>query len=135
VIAVRDHQTQLGDALVVVITFADAPARLAAYRRHLGLDVADVPLLADTDRALYRLLGAGRGSLRHVWSPGTLAMYLQLIRRGRRLRPPGEDTRQLGADAIVDRSGRLQRVWLPSGPDQRPPVSQIIDAVNRLEDR
>ena len=131
----RDHQAQLGDALVVVITFADAPARLAEFRQFLGLDVAGVPVLADTERVLYRLLGAGRGSLRHVWSPGTLAMYARLIRRGRRLRRPGEDTRQLGADAVVDRSGRLHRVWLPSGPDQRPPVSEIVDAVNRLDDR
>ena len=128
----RDHQAQLGDALVVVITFADAPARLAAYRRHLGLDVGGVPLLADTERALYRLLGARRGSLRDVWSPGTLAMYVRLIRRGRRLRRPEEDTRQLGADAVVDRSGRLHRVWLPSGPDRRPPVSEIVDAVRQL---
>ena len=131
----RDHQAQLGDALLVVITFADAPARLAAFRQYLGLDVADVPVLADTERALYRLLGAGRGSLRQVWSPGTLAMYVRLIRRGRRLRRPEEDTRQLGADAVVDRSGRLHCVWLPSGPDQRPPVSEIIDAVRRLDGR
>ncbi|MGD9701209.1 MAG: AhpC/TSA family protein [Acidimicrobiia bacterium] len=128
----RDHQAELGDALLVVVTFADAPARLAAYRRHLGLEAADVPLLADTERSVYRLLGAGRGSLRQVWSPGTLAMYVRLVRRGRRLRRPEEDTRQLGADAVVDRSGRLHRVWLPSGPDQRPPVSEIVDAVREL---
>ena len=131
----RDHQAQLGDALLVVITFADAPERLAAYRRHLGLDVTDVPLLADTERALYRMLGAGRGSLRDVWSPGTLAAYARLIRQGRRLRRPEEDTRQLGADAVVDRSGRLHRVWLPSGPDQRPPVAEIVDVVNGLDGR
>jgi hypothetical protein len=133
VTAVRDHQSQLGDALLVVITFADAPERLTAFRRHLGLDVADVPVLADTERALYRLLGAGRGSLRQVWSPGTLAMYVRLLWRGRRLRRPQEDTRQLGADAVIDRSGRLRRVWLPSGPDQRPTVSEIVDAVRRLD--
>lgn len=131
----RDHQAQLGDALLVVVTFADAPERLAAYRRHLGLGLADLPVLADTERALYRLLGAGRGSLRRVWSPGTLAMYVRLVRRGRSLRRPEDDTRQLGADAVVDRSGRLHRAWLPSGPDQRPPVSEIIDAVRELDGR
>jgi hypothetical protein len=135
VIAVRDHQAQLGDALVVVITFTDGPRRLTAFRQFLGLDVADVPVLADAERAVYRLLGAERGSLRQVWSLGTLAMYARLIRQGRRLRRPEEDTRQLGADAVIDRSGRLRRVWLPSGPDQRPPVSEIVDAVNRIDDR
>jgi len=132
---VRDHQAQLGDALVVVITFADAPARLVDYGRHLGLDVTEVPVLADPDRTLYGLLGAGRGSLHQVWSPGTLAMYARLLRHGRRLQRPEQDTRQLGADAVVDRSGRLHRVWLPSGPDQRPAMSEIVDAVRELGDR
>ena len=132
IIAVRDHQAQLGDALVVVVTFISDPRRLADYRTYLGLDM---PVLADTDRVLYRLLGAGRGSLRRVWSWGTLVMYARLLRRGRRLRLPREDTRQLGADAVIDRDGRLHRVWLPSGPDQRPPVADIIAAVQRLRRR
>ena len=60
-------------------------------------------------------------------------MYARLVWRGRRLRRPEEDTRQLGADAVVDRSGRLRRVWLPCGPNQRPPASEIVDAVRRLD--
>jgi peroxiredoxin len=132
VIAVRDHLDQLGDALPVVITFADDPARLAAYRTYLDIEF---PVLADVDRTLYRLLGAGRGSLRRVWSPGTIAMYARLIRRGRRLRPPTEDTRQLGADAVIDRDGRLHRLWLPPTPDARPAVDEIVDAVRELDRR
>jgi hypothetical protein len=115
-----------------VITFADAPARLAAYRTHLGLDF---PVLADVDRVVYGMLGAGRGSLRRVWSPGTLAMYALLVGRGRRLRRATEDTRQLGADAVIDCEGRLHRVWLPPAPDGRVDVSEIIDAVRELDRR
>lgn len=125
-IAVRDHLPQLGDALPVVVTFTDDPRRLAAYREHLDVEF---PVLADVDRVLYDLLGAGRGSIRKVWSPGTLAMYARLLLRGRRLHVPTEDTRQLGADAIVGRDGRLHRVWLPESPDARPPIETIIDAV------
>ena len=128
----RDHLHQLGDALAVVIAFADEPARLAAYRRHLGLEVTAVPVLSDPERRLYGLLGAGRGTFRQVWSPGTLAMYARLIRKGRRLRRPQEDTHQLGADAVVDRSGRLRRVWLQSGRDERPDISEIVAAVAEL---
>jgi hypothetical protein len=130
VTAVRDHRNQLADALPVVITFADDPERLAAYRSHLELDF---PVLADLDRVLYRTFGVGRGSFRRVWSPGTLMMYARLLRRGRRLRPPTEDTRQLGADAVIDRAGRLHRLWLPSGPDARPPIDEIIGAVRDLD--
>jgi len=59
VIAVRDHLDQLGDTLPVVIMFADDPSRLAAYRTYLDLEF---PVVADVDRTLYRLLGAGLGS-------------------------------------------------------------------------
>ena len=129
-IAVRDHLDRLGDALPVVITFTDDPRRLAAYREHLNLAF---PVLADVDRTLYDLLGAGRGSVRKVWSPGTLAMYGRLLRRGRRLQRPTGDTRQLGADVIVGRNGRLGRVWLPPSPDARPSIDAIVDAVHESE--
>jgi len=129
VIAVRDHLDQLGDTLPVVVTFTDDPTRLAAYRTHLAVGF---PIVADVDRVLYRMLGAGRGSLRRVWSPGTMLMYARLLRRGRRLHPPTENTRQLGADAVVDRGGRLHRLWLPEGPDTRPDVEEIIEAVRQL---
>jgi hypothetical protein len=36
-----------------------------------------------------------------VYSPGTLATYAAALARGRRLARPVEDTRQLGADAIM----------------------------------
>ena len=129
-IAVRDHLDQLGDALPVVVTFTDDVSLLAAYRDHLEVEF---PVLADVDRVLYDLLGAGRGSLRKVWSPGTLAMYGRLLLRGRRLHAPTEDTRQLGADAIVGRDGRLHRVWLPESPDARPSIQTIIDAVHDVD--
>ncbi len=129
-IAVRDHLDQLGDALPVVVTFTDDLRRLGAYREHLDIEF---PVLADADRVLYDLLGAGRGSIRQVWSPGTLAMYARLLRRGRRLHIPTEDTRQLGADAIIGRDGRLRRVWLPPSPDARPSIEAIINAVHQSE--
>jgi hypothetical protein len=129
VIAVRDHLDQLGDALPVVITFTGDPTRLVAYRSHLDVSF---PVVADVDRVLYRRFGAGRGSLRRVWSPGTLMMCGRLLRRGRRIHTPTEDTRQLGADAVVDRNGRLHRLWLPPGPEARPDVGEIIDAAQDL---
>lgn len=134
-IAVRDHHQRFGDAHLAVVTFTGDPANAMAYRRHLGLDEAGIPVLVDPDRALYRALGASRGSLRRVWSPGTLALYARLLRRGRRLRRSNQDTRQLGADAVIDRTGRVHRVWLPDGPDRRPPVSALIDAVQELSDQ
>jgi len=126
VIAVRDHLDQFGDARIAVVTFA-TPDRLAAYRAHLRL-AFDV--VADTDRVLYELLGAERGTNRQVWSPGTIRMYLRLIRAGRRLHRPTEDIHQLGADAVIGRDGTLRYLSLPSTPDARPPISELVAALD-----
>ena len=125
-IAVRDHLDQFGDARIAIVTFA-TPERLAAYRQHLHLTF---DIVADTDRTLYRLLGAERGSRRQVWSAGTIRMYARLIRAGRRLRRPTEDIRQLGADAVISRTGTLRYLSLPSTPDARPPISELIAALD-----
>ncbi len=125
-IAVRDHLDQFGDARIAIVTFATVE-RLAAYRQqlHLPFDV-----VADTDRTLYRLLGAERGTNRQVWSPGTLRMYGRLLRAGRRLKRPTEDIRQLGADTVIGRNGELRYLCLPPTPDARPPVDELIAALD-----
>jgi len=123
---VREHLDRFGDAEIVVVTFAD-PDRLAAHRDHLGVPFT---IVTDPARALYRLLGAERGTRRQVWSPGTLRRYVRLVRAGRRLRRPTEDVYQLGADAVVGRDGRLRYRSLPSTPDARPPVEDLIAALD-----
>jgi hypothetical protein len=126
VIAVRDHLDQFGDATIAVVTFAD-PARLAAYRDHLDVPF---PIVADLDRRLYRLVGAERGTTRQVWSLGTVRMYARLLRQGRRLRRPTEDIHQLGADAVIGRDGAVRYLSLPASPDSRPPISELIEALD-----
>ena len=125
-IAVRDHLDQFGDATIVIVTFA-APERLNAHRDHLAIPFT---IVTDVDRRLYHLLGAERGSNRQIWSCGTLRMYARLLRRGRHLSKPTEDIHQLGADAVVGRDGRLRFLSLPSTPDARPPVSDLIAALD-----
>ena len=130
-LAVRDHLDQLGDALPVVITFADDPQRLGAYREHLDIEF---PVLADVDRVLYDLLGArSRLDPSGVVAGHACDVRTVVARRGRRLRSPTEDTRQLGADVVVGSDGRIRRVWLPPSPDERPAVAAIIDAVHDAE--
>lgn len=123
-LAVRDHLDQFGDATLAVVTFAD-PTRLAAYRDHLGIPF---PILSDPDRALYRAVGAERGSNRQIWSPGTLRMYARLLRRGRRPQRPTEDIHQLGADIVARPDGVIVYLALPATPDARPPIEELIRA-------
>jgi hypothetical protein len=130
VIAVRDHHDQLNGVLPIVVTFSDDVGRLAGYREHLAITF---PILANPDRSLYDAVGADRGSFRRVWSPGTIAMYARLLRRGRRLRLPREDTRQLGADLLIDAAGRLRNVWLPQTPDSRPSIDDLVAATRAVK--
>ena len=122
----RDRIDHFGDATVAVVAFA-APERLAAHRRHLA---APFPFVSDPERTLYRLLGAERGTRRQVWSAGTMRLYARLLRDGRRLQRPTEDIRQLGADAVVGRDGRLRYLALPASPDARPPIDDLIAALD-----
>ena len=122
----RDRIDDFGDALVAVVTFA-APDRLAAHREHLAIPF---PIVADVERRLYTLLGAERAPARQVWSLGTLRMYARLLRSGRRLSVPTEDIRQLGADAVVGRDGRLRFLSLPATPDARPPIADLVAALD-----
>lgn len=122
----RDHLGQFGDARVTVVTFA-ASHRLGAYRDYLKLPFT---VVTDTDRRLYELVGALRAGNRRVWSLGTLRMYARLVLRGRRMMRPTEDIHQLGADAVVGRDGTLRYLSLPSTPDARPPITDLIAALD-----
>lgn len=115
-----------------VVTFSPVE-RLARYRSHLGIDCGfgELPVLSDVDRVYYRRLGLERARLHRVYNPGTLLMYARGLLAGRRIRPPVDDTRQLGADVILHRDGRVASVIRPSSPDERPSVATLARLVER----
>lgn len=121
----RDRIDAFGDTEIVGITFA-GPEALAEHRRHLDLPF---PLLADPDRVVYRRFQLGRGARRDIWNFGTVKLYVRLLRRGRRLRRPTQDIRQLGGDFVVDDRGRLAAAFWPPSPDARPDVATLISSV------
>jgi hypothetical protein len=108
-------QEQLAGAVPLVVVGFSPPDALAPLAEHLGLAG---PMLSDPERRLYRRLGLGRAPVWQVYSPGTLARYALFALRGRRLRKPVEDTRQMGGDALVV-DGRAERLWAPATPDDR----------------
>ncbi len=123
----RDRLDDLGDASIAAVTFAEVE-RLAAHRDHLDLPF---PLLADPERTVYRRFGLERAPLWRIYNPGTLRLYGQLLARGRRLRRPVDDTRQLGGDFVLDAAGRLAAAFRPRSPDDRPPIDDLVVAVRR----
>lgn len=98
--------------------------RLSAIARHLGWQGT---VLADRKRLLYHRLGVERAPWWRVYSPGTLAVYARARRAGQPLPRPVEDTRQLGADAIMVDSV-VTTLWRPHSPDDRPPAADVLHA-------
>ena len=108
---------------IAVITFAEPPL-LQRFASELGVDVE---LYGDRDRRLYSALGFGHGSIARVWlDPRVWARYAGLMLRGRRPRPPEQDTLQLGGDAIVDAEGRIAWIHRSRGPEDRPEVDELV---------
>ena len=129
-LAVRDHLDQLGpDTAVALVTFSSGPL-LADYVAHHELPF---PVLSDADRAAYRAYGLARGTRRRVWGLRAARRYVELLRRDgvRGLRRPVEDPLQLGGDFVVAPDGTLSYGFWGAGPDERPPMGELVAAVRR----
>jgi hypothetical protein len=120
----EDELDELG-VTVVVVTFQSGYLE-RAYVEETGLPW---PLLVDETRDLYRAYGMERGRFWDIFGPKSLALYIQLVLRGRRPRAAAGDTRQLGGDVLVDPSGTVRLHHVGSGPADRPTVDAILDVV------
>lgn len=121
----RDRIADLGDAEVALVLFT-APRNLRGYKGRSALPFA---VVTSEDRAAYRAYGFRRGSVLRVWGPKAISAYVGLLRKGRKVERPTEDTLQLGGDVVVDREGRVAYLYRGSGPDDRPPIDELVSAV------
>lgn len=132
-LAVRERIDEFGDTEIVLVTFT-RPNLLAAYvERH---DLA-FPVLVDPAREVYRTYGYRRGSVRRVWGWRAAKRYVELFRSGgiKGLRRPVEDTLQLGGDVVISPDGALAYAFHGDGPDDRPSIDELLDAVDRARGR
>jgi hypothetical protein len=118
------------ETVVAVVTFTDT-ARLLEYSEIHDLDF---PVLTDPSREAYHAYGLGRGSVRRVWGWRATRRYWNIVREGsmKDLRRPVEDSLQLGGDFVIDPQGILSYGFWGDGPDDRPPVEDLIRAVTGL---
>ena len=123
----RDRLEEFGDAEIAVVLFT-RQRNLRGYRSRY---VDPLSVLTDEDRALYRVFSLGSGSLWQVWGPKVWLKYARLLRGGATFEKPTENTSQLGGDFVVGRDGRLVYVFRSKGPDERPSVDDLLDAVRR----
>ena len=121
----RDRIDELGDAEVVLVLFTRR-RNLRGYRNRNGIPYT---VVTSEDRAAYRAYGLGRTSVRRAYGLRTIARYVALLRAGRRFERPSEDTLQLGGDFVVGPDGELAYAFRSSGPDDRPTVDELVEAV------
>jgi hypothetical protein len=125
---VRDRLSELGDETEVAVVTFTARENLADYRLSNDLPF---PLLSDPDRGTYRAFGLGRGSIARVYGWRMAKRYWEILRRNgpSGLARPSEDTLQLGGDFVIAPDGTLIYGYWGEGPDDRPPVDELVDAV------
>lgn len=117
------------DTDVVLITFT-SPELAVRYSERLELPF---PVLIDEDRTVYRSYGLGRGSFARVWGWRTIKRYFEIFRKEglNGLRMPTEDTLQLGGDFVIAPDGTLAYQFQGEGPDDRPSVDELVQAMDR----
>lgn len=137
----RDRLSELGqDTEVALITFT-TKENLGWYQE---ANEVPFPILVDPDRSGYRAFGLGRGSTGRIYGWKATRRYLELFRSAganrrpdaawlRELLRPSEDTLQLGGDFVVDTDGNLAYGFWGEGPDDRPTVDELIEAVRGIE--
>ena len=128
---VRDRLVDFGAIGVFLVTFTEQ-RNLAGYATEHDLPF---PALTDPERAAYRAFGLGRGSVARVWGWKAARRYLEIFRAHGLAgwRRPTEDTLQLGGDFVVDPAGNLAYGYWGDGPDDRPTVDELIDAVRSAD--
>lgn len=107
------------------MTFAPAE-RIPAYRALHGWPF---PIVADPDRAAYRVFGLASAGWATLFAPRVIRRYAELVRQGFKVRAAGEDVHQLGGDFVLDRQRRLVYAHRSADPADRPPVDDLLRAL------
>lgn len=135
-LAVRDQLDAFPANTEVVVATFTTPQSLTGYVADHALPFA---VLTDPDRVAYERFGLRRGSVARVWGLRAGRRYLEILRSGgvtalNRLGRLSEDTLQLGGDFVIGADGTLVYGFWGEGPDDRPPVADLIAAAVRGAD-
>jgi peroxiredoxin len=127
---VRSFKTEFDrrGVAVAVVSFAE-PANLIPYQQRHQWPFA---VFADPTRKAYQAFELKRLSWLHVFSPSTVKLYFKLLRAGMRRENYGkDDIYQSGGDFMLDRSGNLIFAHCSQDPADRPPVAEMLQAIDR----
>jgi peroxiredoxin len=113
---------------IATVSFAELE-RLELYQKHHQWPFV---MLADPNRTAYRAFGLASLSWLRVFSPGTLRLYLKLLREGKKLENYGKDDYyQAGGDFLIDRQGNVLFAHRSEDPSDRPPAARLLQEIDR----
>ena len=86
---------------VVIVAFAS----LKTLQPYQKIYQWRYPILSDSQRQLYHLLGLQKGAFFQIFHPKTVMNYARYMIEGKKIEKTKEDIYQLGGDFIFDREG------------------------------
>jgi peroxiredoxin len=125
----RDHIDEIESlgGQIAVVSFA-RPDHVARFARHLKHPYL---WLSDPDRLSYHALGADRRGLASVAPARVLWEHVRFALRGKVWHPEQLDLAQMGGDFVFDRAGNLTLRHVSTASDDRPPVTELMEAFRR----
>ena len=114
------------DLLIVLPT---SPGRAEGWRQ--ANNAWDVTVIGDEDRVLYRALGVGRGTPRHLLlDPRSWREAAGELLHGHfAMKHRGDDGFQLGADVVLDAEAHVAFIHRPATAADRVPVAELLSRV------
>jgi hypothetical protein len=128
---VRSHKAEFDrrGVTIAVVSFAEPAALLHYQEQHRW----PFTMLADPQRAAYRMFGLERLRWFNVFSPATLRLYVRLLREGMTRRDYGkEDIYQSGGDFLLDVAGNILFAHRSRDPADRPAPEKLLLELDRL---
>ena len=104
----------------------DSPGLAKRYREQTQLSW---PILLDPERSQYQAYLMQRSHWLNIIRPSSIAKYLWLLFRGRRLQESGSDYLQLGGDVLIDPAGIVRYHHICRDPHDRPSVEMLLNEV------
>jgi peroxiredoxin len=125
----RKDEFERRGVAIAVVSFAE-PARLVPYQEHHQWPFT---ILSDPGRNAYRRFALKRLSWFRVFSPATLKLYWELLRKGMKMSARGkDDIYQAGGDFLLDRQGNILFAHRSQDPADRPTASRLLEVIEEL---
>jgi AhpC/TSA antioxidant enzyme len=123
------NEFDLRSVSIVVVSFAE-PAKVVSYQEHHKWPFT---IVADPGRDAYRQFALRRLSWFRVFSPATLKLYWQLLRRGMKRAAHGkDDLYQSGGDFLLDGEGNILFAHRSQNPSDRPSASRLLEVIDEI---